>query len=76
MRAEHTDGRHDQVRALVAELMEARDAEALEDLAPDTYHLIRTWSPLPKSWSFESPTRAPGVQDHELGGGGEADWSP
>jgi LysM repeat protein len=45
LRAEHADGRSDRLRAVLAELMEVRDAEAAEDLSPDTYSLISCWPP-------------------------------
>lgn len=45
LRAEHADGGEDRLRSVLAELMEVRDAEAPEDLAPDTYHLVRDWLP-------------------------------
>jgi hypothetical protein len=45
LRAEHADGRTDRLRAVLAELMAARDAEAPEDLSPDTYRLISCWPP-------------------------------
>jgi hypothetical protein len=45
LRAEHADGRTGQLRAVLAELMELRDAEAPEDLSPDTYRLISHWPP-------------------------------
>lgn len=41
MRAEQADGATGRLRALLAELMELREAELPADLAPDTYHLIR-----------------------------------
>jgi hypothetical protein len=44
MSAEHADGDADQLRAVLADLMEVRDAETPEDLGQDTYHLIRRWS--------------------------------
>jgi hypothetical protein len=45
MRAEHADGQLDRARAVLAELMDVRDAEVPEDLAPDTYELVRDWLP-------------------------------
>ena len=45
LRAEHADGRSGQLRALLAELMEAREAESPEDLAPETYRLVSAWPP-------------------------------
>ena len=43
LRAEYAAGNTAEVRRLVAELMRLRDAEVPEDLAPDTYGLIRDW---------------------------------
>jgi hypothetical protein len=45
LRAEHADGQTGAMRAVLAELMEVRDAEAPEDLSPDTYRLISCWPP-------------------------------
>lgn len=45
LRAEHSDGRTDQLRMLLAELMAARGAETPSDLAPETYQLISCWPP-------------------------------
>ena len=45
MMAEHADGRHDALRAVLADLMEARDAETTEDLVPDTYDLVQRLLP-------------------------------
>lgn len=45
LRAEHADGRTDELRSVLAALMEARDAETPEDLAPETYRLISCWPP-------------------------------
>jgi nucleoid-associated protein YgaU len=45
LRAAHADGRTGELRAVLAELMELRDAEAPEDLSPDTYRLISHWPP-------------------------------
>jgi hypothetical protein len=45
LRAEHADGQSGQLRAVLAELMELREAEAPEDLAPDTYRLVSCWPP-------------------------------
>jgi hypothetical protein len=45
LRAEHADGRSGQLRELLAELMEIREAEAPEDLAPETYRLVSCWPP-------------------------------
>lgn len=45
LRAEHADGDLDRVRALVAELMERRDLETVEELVPDTYRLVRRLLP-------------------------------
>jgi hypothetical protein len=43
LRAEHADGQSGRLRVLLAELMELREAEAPEDLAPDTYRLVSCW---------------------------------
>lgn len=43
--AEHADGAAEQLNTVVAELMEVRDAEAPEDLSPDTYTLVRDLLP-------------------------------
>jgi hypothetical protein len=45
LRAEHADGHTDRLRAVLSELMEVRQAEAPEDLSPDTYRLISAWPP-------------------------------
>lgn len=45
LRAEHADGRTDQLRAVLAELMELRGVESPAELAPDTYRLISCWPP-------------------------------
>jgi nucleoid-associated protein YgaU len=45
MRAEHADGHTDRLRTVLSELMRAREAEAPEDLSPDTYSLISCWPP-------------------------------
>jgi hypothetical protein len=45
LRAEHADGRTEALRAVLAELMEARDAETPEDLSPETYRLVSCWPP-------------------------------
>lgn len=43
LRAEYAAGDVVEVRRLLAELMRLRDAELPEDLAPDTYEVIRDW---------------------------------
>jgi len=43
LRAEYATGNLTEVRRLLADLMRLRDAEVPEDLAPDTYRLIRDW---------------------------------
>lgn len=45
MRAAHIDGDLDQLRQLLSELMDARDAETPEELTHDTYQLVRSWLP-------------------------------
>jgi LysM domain-containing protein len=45
LRAEHADGHTDRLRAVLSELMEVREAEAPEDLSPDTFRLISCWPP-------------------------------
>lgn len=66
LRAEHAAGHDERVRSLLAELMEVRDAEAVDDLAPDTRQLIRSWE----------PSARPAWADGPLGRPGAADWSP
>jgi hypothetical protein len=45
MRAEHMDAHNAQLRRLLGELMQARDAEVPEDLSRDTYTWLRTVIP-------------------------------
>jgi nucleoid-associated protein YgaU len=45
LRAEHADGHTDRLRAVLSELMQVREAEAPEDLSPDTFGLISAWPP-------------------------------
>lgn len=39
-RIHHADGHRSELRSLIAELMEARDGEVPEDLAPETYRVV------------------------------------
>jgi hypothetical protein len=45
LRAEHADGQTDRLRAVLSDLMQVREAEAPEDLSPDTFSLISCWPP-------------------------------